>query len=198
MAESQRFANLIQGELNRTLQLRDRGVKQAPFRVLMGATMPAVLVELGFISNPDEEKKLQDPAYRGQLVDALTRAIARYKAQVENQPEPTVPGVRLRPQTAPAQPLPSSPAPPPVQRGDAGPPRREASRAKSGQARMSRRAASFILGLRAGAAGGGRALVVALRPRQGATVRSEYAGAAALHWASRSASTSTSPRTAAS
>ncbi len=75
MAESQRFANLIQGELNQTLQLRDRGVKQAPFRVLMGATMPAVLVELGFISNPDEEKKLQDAAYRGQLVDALTLAV---------------------------------------------------------------------------------------------------------------------------
>ncbi len=85
MAESQRLANLIQGELNDMLQLKDRGVKQAPFRVLMGATMPAVLVELGFISNPDEEKKLKDPVYRDQLVDALSRAIAHYKAQVENQ-----------------------------------------------------------------------------------------------------------------
>ncbi|HWN43247.1 MAG TPA: N-acetylmuramoyl-L-alanine amidase, partial [Thermoanaerobaculia bacterium] len=67
MAESQRFAKLVQGELNQALQLRDRGVKQAPFRVLMGAAMPAVLVELGFLSNPDEEKKLQDPEYRGNL-----------------------------------------------------------------------------------------------------------------------------------
>jgi N-acetylmuramoyl-L-alanine amidase len=101
MAESQRLANMIQGELNEMLQLKDRGVKQAPFRVLMGATMPAVLVELGFISNPDEEKKLKDPLYRDQLVDALSRAIAHYKAQVENQPE-TTPGVGASPQGTPA------------------------------------------------------------------------------------------------
>lgn len=101
MAESQRLANMIQGELNEMLQLKDRGVKQAPFRVLMGATMPAVLVELGFISNPDEEKKLKDPLYRDQLVDALSRAIAHYKAQVENQPE-TTPGVGAPPQGTPA------------------------------------------------------------------------------------------------
>jgi N-acetylmuramoyl-L-alanine amidase len=113
MAESQRFANLIQGELNQTLQLRDRGVRQAPFRVLMGATMPAVLVELGFVSNPEEEKKLQDAAYRGQLVDALARAIARYKAQVEGKPEPTeaVPGAAQAP-PPPAAPQPSAPAAP--------------------------------------------------------------------------------------
>src|SRR4030095_14621376 len=79
MAESQRFANMVQGELNQTLQLRDRGVKQAPFRVLMGANMPAVLVELGFISNPDEEKKLQDAAYRSGLIQALVRSVQRYK-----------------------------------------------------------------------------------------------------------------------
>ena len=99
LGESQRFANMIQGELNEMLKLKDRGVKQAPFRVLMGATMPAVLVELGFISNPDEEKKLKDVAYREQLVDALSRAVAHYKALVENRPEAT-PGAA----TAPAAP----------------------------------------------------------------------------------------------
>lgn len=107
MAESQRFANMIQGELNRTLQLKDRGVKQAPFRVLIGATMPAVLIELGFLSNPEEEKKLQEPLYRDQLVDALTRAIARYKALVENRPEPT-------PGAVPAQPAPQGQPPAPA------------------------------------------------------------------------------------
>lgn len=86
LAASQRLATLIQGELNETLKLRDRGVKQAPFRVLMGATMPAVLVELGFLSNPAEEGKLQDPAYRAQLVDALLRAILRYRQEVEQSP----------------------------------------------------------------------------------------------------------------
>jgi N-acetylmuramoyl-L-alanine amidase len=84
LAESQQLAVLIQEELNGALELRDRGVKQAPFRVLMGAAMPAVLVELGFISNPDEEARLQDPAYRSDLVSALVRAVARYKAQVES------------------------------------------------------------------------------------------------------------------
>lgn len=87
LSESLRFATLIQGELNDALSLRDRGVKQAPFKVLMGASMPAVLVELGFISNPREEAKLQDPAYRAQLVDALVRAVSRYKATVEHRPE---------------------------------------------------------------------------------------------------------------
>ncbi|HYH44875.1 MAG TPA: N-acetylmuramoyl-L-alanine amidase [Thermoanaerobaculia bacterium] len=91
LSESQRFAGLIQAELNQALQLKNRGVKQAPFRVLMGAAMPAVLVELGFLSNPDEEKKLQDPAYRAELAEALVRAIARYKEQVEGV-APGVPG----------------------------------------------------------------------------------------------------------
>jgi N-acetylmuramoyl-L-alanine amidase len=81
LAESQRFAALVQEELNTALGLRNRGVKQAPFRVLMGAAMPAVLVELGFISNPEEEKKLLTPEYRQQLVEALVRAVSRYEAQ---------------------------------------------------------------------------------------------------------------------
>lgn len=82
LSESQHLATLIQEELNGALDLRDRGVKQAPFRVLMGAAMPAVLVELGFLSNPSEERKLEDPAYRSDLVEALTRAVMRYRAQL--------------------------------------------------------------------------------------------------------------------
>jgi N-acetylmuramoyl-L-alanine amidase len=70
----------IQEELNLELQLRDRGVKQAPFTVLIGATMPAVLVELGFLTNPEEEARLNDPAYRRRLVDALVAAIVRFRA----------------------------------------------------------------------------------------------------------------------
>ena len=84
LAESQRFANLVQQELNLALGLRDRGVKQAPFTVLMGARMPAVLVELGFLSNPNEEAKLLDAAYRSELVDALVRAIGRFKTQMDS------------------------------------------------------------------------------------------------------------------
>ncbi len=83
LAASQRLATMIQEELNRDLDLRDRGVKQAPFRVLMGAAMPAVLVELGFISTKDEEQRLRTPEYRAQLVETLVRAVGRFKLEYE-------------------------------------------------------------------------------------------------------------------
>ena len=83
LTESQRFASLVQEELNQALGLRNRGVRQAPFRVLMGANMPAVLVELGFLSNPQEAVKVQSPAYQAQLADALVRAVSRFKTQLE-------------------------------------------------------------------------------------------------------------------
>ncbi len=79
MAESQAFARLVQSELNGALGLRDRGVKQAPFRVLVGAAMPAVLVEFGFLSNADEEAKLQQPDYQDELVDAIVRAVRSFR-----------------------------------------------------------------------------------------------------------------------
>jgi N-acetylmuramoyl-L-alanine amidase len=123
LSESQRLANLIQGEFNTALQLKDRGVKQAPFRVLKGATMPAVLVELGFISNPEEEKKLQDPAYRDQLLDSLVTAIARYRSSIEGQAAPapgatppgvSAPGAAAPGVSAPAPAPPATKAPPPA------------------------------------------------------------------------------------
>ena len=83
LAASQRLAQIIQRELNDTLGLENRGVRQAPFTVLMGATMPAVLVELGFISNPDEEAELLDPAYRADLLDAVTAAVLRFNEILE-------------------------------------------------------------------------------------------------------------------
>ncbi len=91
LAESQRLAKLVQQEFNASLGLRDRGVKQAPFRVLRGANMPAVLVELGFISNPDEERLLQDGSHQQRLVDALARAIQAFRTStptVESATEP--------------------------------------------------------------------------------------------------------------
>jgi N-acetylmuramoyl-L-alanine amidase len=88
LTQSQRLATLIQGELNTTLGLRDRGVKQAPFKVLMGAGMPAVLVERGFLSNPDEEAKLENPAYQEELVAALVRAVARIKPHLAASASP--------------------------------------------------------------------------------------------------------------
>ncbi len=87
LAESHRFASNVQEELNDSLSLENRGVKQAPFRVLLGATMPAVVVELGFLSNPDEADRLRDPEYRSELVSALVRAVVRFR----NRTHATVP-----------------------------------------------------------------------------------------------------------
>ncbi len=80
LARSQRLAGMIQEELNQALGLRNRGVKQAPFVVLNGAAMPAVLVEFGFLSNPDEVRRLRDPEYQSELADAIARAFVRYRA----------------------------------------------------------------------------------------------------------------------
>ena len=83
LAASQRLASLIQEELNQKLDVRDRGVKQAPFRVLMGAAMPAVLVEAGFISPREEEQLLRTPEYRAEIAATLVRAVRRFKAELE-------------------------------------------------------------------------------------------------------------------
>ncbi len=91
LARSQRLALLLQEELARELGQPDRGVKQAPFRVLMGAAMPAVLVELGFLSNPEEERLLLEVSYQERLVEAMVRAIERFGRELESIAEPQTP-----------------------------------------------------------------------------------------------------------
>ncbi len=81
LAESSRLAEKVQTELNTATGVRDRGVRQAPFRVLMGATMPAILVEAGFISNPEEEARFKDDAYKDKVVEAIARAVASITAR---------------------------------------------------------------------------------------------------------------------
>jgi len=78
-SKSEQFASMVQVEIKKRVQSKDRGVKQAGFYVLMGASMPNVLVELGFISNPSEEKKLRSPQYRDQLATAIYRAVEQYQ-----------------------------------------------------------------------------------------------------------------------
>ncbi len=63
----------------------NRGIKQAPFRVLRGATMPAVLVEAGFITNPDEERLLRTSKYQEELAQAIFRGVLRYKERYERR-----------------------------------------------------------------------------------------------------------------
>ena len=76
--ESRRLAELIQAQLTSGKQVRDRGVKHAPFVVLIGTKVPAVLVEVGFISNPTEGKKLTTKAYQRQLATGIAKGIEQY------------------------------------------------------------------------------------------------------------------------
>jgi N-acetylmuramoyl-L-alanine amidase len=78
LKDSSELADAIQKELNVLSGTDNRGIKQAPFRVLVGATMPAVLVETAFISNPDEEKKLASPVFQQNVADGVGKAIAGY------------------------------------------------------------------------------------------------------------------------
>lgn len=83
MEESARFANLVQARLGRVARSRNRGVKQAPFWVLAGVEMPAVLVEMGFMTNEAESKRLADPAEQARIADALADAVAVFKRELD-------------------------------------------------------------------------------------------------------------------
>jgi N-acetylmuramoyl-L-alanine amidase len=76
--QSSRLAELVQSELDAMLGTRNRGIKQAPFRVLTGVACPAVLVEAAFISNPDEEQKLASSEFQTRVAEAIYRGLARY------------------------------------------------------------------------------------------------------------------------
>ena len=82
--ESSRLAGYIQGSMvghlksKRYSRIKDKGVKQAPFYVLLGAQMPAVLVETSFISNPRECKRLVNPRYQQRLCEAIINGIKTY------------------------------------------------------------------------------------------------------------------------
>jgi N-acetylmuramoyl-L-alanine amidase len=83
LEESSALASRIQEELAVVTGSEGRGVKQAPFRVLVGATMPAVLVEVAFISNPEEEKQLASDAYQSKIAASLARGIERFRRERE-------------------------------------------------------------------------------------------------------------------
>jgi N-acetylmuramoyl-L-alanine amidase len=83
--ESSRVAEALQNNLDRALRRPSRGVKQAPFYVLGGAAMPAVLVEIGFISNPEEEQRLRDDGYRDRIARALAAGVTGYKRSYEQR-----------------------------------------------------------------------------------------------------------------
>ncbi len=80
--QSNELASMVQKRLVSGLKGRDRGVRQAPLAVLMGARMPAALVEIGYISNPEQEVRLNRKAHQDQIASALYKAIEDYHRAV--------------------------------------------------------------------------------------------------------------------
>ncbi len=77
--ESSTFAEFIQREVDRRIGIRSRGVKQANFKVLQGARMPAVLIETAYLSNPDEARLLADPDFHERIAEGIVEAVRRMR-----------------------------------------------------------------------------------------------------------------------
>jgi N-acetylmuramoyl-L-alanine amidase len=81
--ESREFAADVQKSLYTDLEegnpgLRDRGIKKAPFVVLIGANMPSILAEISFLTNSEDARELQQPAYRQRIAESLYSGVSRY------------------------------------------------------------------------------------------------------------------------
>jgi N-acetylmuramoyl-L-alanine amidase len=78
--DSMRYGNFVLNEIGDINKLHKGSVEQAGFAVLKAPDIPSILVETAFISNPDEEKRLNDDAYRDQMANAILKGIKRYFA----------------------------------------------------------------------------------------------------------------------
>jgi N-acetylmuramoyl-L-alanine amidase len=89
--ESRDFASSVHESLVGNLRpgypdMQDRGVRTAPFYVLIGANMPSILAEIAFVSNPEEEKLLKSPARREQIARSLLEGVGRYLEGLNRNP----------------------------------------------------------------------------------------------------------------
>jgi len=87
--ESREFASRIQSAMyafsvKSDVHSRDRGVRKAPFVVLIGASMPSVLAEIGFISNAHDEAIMNKPEYRQKLAEALFKGVSNYASTLSH------------------------------------------------------------------------------------------------------------------
>jgi N-acetylmuramoyl-L-alanine amidase len=82
LSGSSRLAYAVHERLVKRLRSEDRGVKQAPFYVLAGARMPAVLIEVGFVSNAAEARKLSAPAYQDEVAEAIADGVRAWRSAV--------------------------------------------------------------------------------------------------------------------
>ncbi|SNT30232.1 N-acetylmuramoyl-L-alanine amidase [Granulicella rosea] len=84
IAESREFAQDVEGSLYAGLEkgndgLKNRGVKKAPFVVLIGANMPSILAEISFVTNPKDASQLRQPEYRQRVAESLFKGVAKYE-----------------------------------------------------------------------------------------------------------------------
>lgn len=77
--QSAALAAAVESALRARVPMSPRAMQQAPFRVLVGANMPAVLIEMGFITNPDQERLLASDAFQNEIVQALVDSIVRFR-----------------------------------------------------------------------------------------------------------------------
>ena len=94
IAESREFAGDVEQGLYGGLQkgnagLKNRGVKKAPFVVLIGANMPSVLAEISFVTNAKDARQLQQPEYRERVAESLYRGVAKYEEGLSGVKTPT-------------------------------------------------------------------------------------------------------------
>ena len=122
LEQSISIADEIQRQFEGRVKRRNRGVKQQPLAVLRGSTMPAVLVELGFLTNPGEEDFLQSTQGKELLASAIYRAVKEYKFKREQRDagiqtegssltpvvENSVPPVSDKPTETTVEPIPES------------------------------------------------------------------------------------------
>jgi N-acetylmuramoyl-L-alanine amidase len=84
---SEQFAGILQQEMGRYLKQDNNGVKQAGFYVLVGASMPNVLIETGYLSNRREEQALRSAKGQQHIAEAIFNAVKRYKQGYEKSLE---------------------------------------------------------------------------------------------------------------
>jgi N-acetylmuramoyl-L-alanine amidase len=100
LARSEQFALLLDEELRQRVPMSPRGIQRAPLRVLVGANTSAALVEMGFVTNPEQERQLRSDEFQGRIVLALYNAILRFR----DAPAPAAAPVAGSGGAAPAQP----------------------------------------------------------------------------------------------
>ncbi len=84
LEQSATLAGYIEQTLRGRIEMSPRAIQQAPFRVLVGANMPAALVEIGYLSNPDQEAQLAAAAYQDQVAQALLDALTKFREFLEH------------------------------------------------------------------------------------------------------------------